>query len=578
MFLKKLVGLGGKSFLGDEIDELGKEVIQRRFVQAALIVSAVSFPATAAFVPNQPKGWKLAQLGMGTLLGVASAYVSKIREEGELRFESHLKLNREVYKSEVKNRYGKDQIIGEVVRDSSVKSALIKNIDKITLQGVFAYAEKYGIPQAIFTDLLPPPPASDEEEYTSTERELKTLGIAKPNQDILDICVNKTAAAVFKQLSARYPEYVRLDGKWVLELIKASSEHNMKKRSNHHFMISAETQSGKSTLAGVLARGIAERSQQPAVIAGHDAKKIPGKKDITRWLCDFTDGYKIDGYANTEKWSDLLHSLMAEQFDKASEAGGAMDGLREIVFIQDEMNTIYGEGKGYGKIVTPEMAKSLQGEWLYLITQLAGMRGHGIFMGQSPLSGETGISRPQLKNLCFIAMGQTSSYILENPKNFLNHVSDEVLQVLKQACEMFEKEGLRYALIRPTRGNAYVAIIPEFDVEGILNGTVDIEVIRDDEEEVTYETQEKTPKTDHSEAIPATVAPWQIQKETEAGGVSKPPVEIIFEKMQKWVEMCYMQYGRYPQPQHIRQVWESESGQTLSEAGLKHLLERLRLV
>lgn len=40
-------------------------------------------------------------------------------------------------------------------------------------------------------------------------------------------------------------------------------------------------------------------------------------------------------------------------------------------------------------------------------------------MGQSPLSGETGFSRPSLKNVCFIAMGQTSSYILNHPQDCL---------------------------------------------------------------------------------------------------------------------------------------------------------------
>jgi len=575
--LKKLTGLSGKPFLGDEIDQLAVEVIQKRFIQAALMISAAAFPITAAFVPNQPQPWKLGQLGLGSLLGLASAYVSKQREEGEIRYESNLKLNRSVYKHEVTNRYAKEQMIGDVARDASVKRALVQSVDAITLHGVFAYAERFGLPQGLFSDLVPAQPPASEDEV-KTARELKNIGIASPNQDLIDTHIDKTAAAVIRSMAAKYPDYVRIDGRWVLELIESSTEHKMGKRANHHFLITAETQAGKSTLAGVLARGIAQRSQAPAVVAGHDAKKIPGMKDITKWLCQFTEGYKIDGYVNSQKWATFLSGLMDEQFELGSEAGVTMEGVRELVIIQDELNTIFGGGKGLPGKIEQKTAEMLQGIWLYLVTNYAGLKTHGIFMGQSPLSGDTGFSRPSLKNLCFIAMGQNSSYILDNPKNFLSHTNDEVLKVLSTACEMFEKEELRYALVRPTRGNAYVAIIPEFDTEGILNGNldsldVDSEEVVDDDEPETVAPQ-KAPVAKVETQSPKVTAPWET---TPPPASESSDVNLIFAKMKSWIEECYLQYGRYPRPEHIKQVWEAETKTILSETTLQYLLEKLNL-
>ncbi|WP_292840960.1 hypothetical protein [Nostoc sp. NMS8] len=63
-----------------------------------------------------------------------------------------------------------------------------------------------------------------------------------------------------------------IDGAWIDELCNAASNQNMTLRSNHHFYISGGTQSGKSTLAGVIINKIGAKSQTPAIVIGSDPK------------------------------------------------------------------------------------------------------------------------------------------------------------------------------------------------------------------------------------------------------------------------------------------------------------------
>lgn len=557
--MKKLKLLNGKYFLGQEIDDLTVEVMQKRLINLAIASVAVTMPATALFLPTQPNGNKLMQLLAGTIGGFASAIVAKSREDIESRYESFLKLNRETHKLETKNRFTKEQTISEVQRDNSVVNTLIAN--GINPHAVAEYAQRLHIPMGLLAEYIPKPettPASETETYRSGGTQ---QSIARPNSEILELHINKTTSALIKAIAQKYPDYVRIDDNWVDELAETSARMPMSKRSNHHFMIVAESQAGKSTLAGVIANGIAARSQSPAVIAGHDAKKKPGKKDITRWLCPFT--YKVDGYENTSNWVNLMETLASEQLDLVSDSGGGCEGVRELILLQDEHNTVYGKGKGYGKYIDSDCATDAQAQWLFITTNLAGAKGHGIFMGQSPLSGDTGFSLPAMNNTCFIAMGETSSYILDpkNRSNYVRNISEEYLTVLQQTCELFQKEGLRYALIRPTRGNPFVAIIPEFNVESI--GT---------QPQPQPQTVVEVEETEEAEEIEAGVSS-PVPDQPVATPASN--IDQVYMRMKKWLDMCYDKYGKYPHNEHIRQAWKDETGVILTDTALEYLISKL---
>ncbi|MFM6917036.1 MAG: hypothetical protein ACKPKT_05600, partial [Dolichospermum sp.] len=287
--------------------------------------------------------------------------------------------------------------------------------------------------------------------------------IASVNEDAVQEIINPGVMAVLQELAAQYPEYIRLDDRWVDELCDSSSCQNMSNRANHHFSFWGETQSGKSTLAGVFINKIAAKSQGAALVFGSDPKNY-----VTRWLCKFSR--KFDGFKeNLDQWVTFATKIIdarQEQF-KDNRKG---EGLNEIFLIQDEVNVVYGEGKGLPGQVPKETALNLCAMWNYIINFTAAMKIHGIFMGQNPLSGFTGFSRPALKNICFICLGKVSSYVLGNPTGFLN-VKPEVIDLLKNVCELLDKQSVRYALVVPTRGNPCIALIPIFDIDALEEKT-----------------------------------------------------------------------------------------------------------
>lgn len=569
--MKKLSTLSGKIFLDKELTELELEVVAKRFIQATVTTAAILLPLSAVAVPNQHKHLKLSEFFLGSSMGFLSALIASGREEIEERYESMLKLNREINKSEVANRFAKESFMLDIARDLSSAKELILNIP---IPAALEYAERMNLPVGFFSGLLPDPPTPDS---SLIEVKLKQIGIAEPNKDIVDLHVDKKPAAVIKAMAESYPDYIKIDGKWLLDLIESSANPDMTKRANHHFMIIAETQAGKSTLAGVIAKGIAQHSETPAVIACHDAKKKSGGKDITRWICDFTPHYKIDGYENSGVWAALMECLGVEQLELVSESGGGCKGVRELVLIQDEHNTVFGKGNGYGKHISPELAKELQAQWLFITTNLAGCKGHGIFMGQSPLAGDTGFSVPAMNNTCFIAMGETSGYILDgkNKSNYLRNISDDVMKLLQQACELFQKQGLRYALVRPTRGNPYIALIPEIDVTGekrlISEQLYPTEVPIITELEVADEEKQKEKKSDK---------PGSGRRDDDASfslsddHKAKSNIQDVFIAIKEWY-FSSIEKGYIPDSEDIKKLWFKECGIHLSDMGAEYIMQKI---
>lgn len=312
------------------------------------------------------------------------------------------------------------------------------------LQGLFPRMEQPAIaPHSLENGLTIPTPAISSISPAEVER------VTRPPM-----------SAQLVGLAEAAPEYVRLDPHWIDELCDAASNPNMSKRFNHHFYLSGETQSGKSTLAGVIVNKIAARSSAPAKVIGSDPKD-----GVTNWLCQFS--YRFDGWSALNDWVDFAF----DQAEQQKNAYAQSPDVGEIFFLQDEVDSAFNDGKGYlgfrgaVKKVQAEQAARLQSLWNFLVKYMAGCKGHFIGLGQSPLSGDTGLSRPAYKSVCFIAMGSTANYIFDHPQDFLN-VNKDVMEDLKMAYELMVKDGQRCALVIPMRGNPYVALIPQFDIPG----------------------------------------------------------------------------------------------------------------
>lgn len=368
-----------------------------------------------------------------------------------------------------------------------------------------------------------------EPKQLPSSRGIPSPEVAEFNEDAVQAIINPGVMAVLEELAAKYPEYIRIDGDWLDELCDSSALQNMGDRANHHFGLWGETQSGKSTLAGVIINKIAAQSQGAAYVIGSDPKNF-----VTRWLCKFSK--KFEGLESLPEWITFATKIIDER-QQQFEHNRKGTGLSEIFLIQDEVNVVYGGGKGLPgtgkKQVTKETAVNLQGMWNYVINFTAAMKIHGVFMGQNPLSGCTGFSRPSYKNICFIALGKVSSYILSNPSDFLN-VKAEILDLLKEVCELLDKQGVRYALVIPTKGNPYIALIPVFNIDDL-------------------EQTEKPQDTQPTHQEPEAVNPYQIIKD--------------------WIG----QLGRNPTDSELTQAWQQVKGETLTPDALKLLKNALEL-
>jgi hypothetical protein len=533
----------GKLFT-DEIDSLSMECYQKRLMQSAVSLSAVLSLGCAVLAPTQPKhqiGW---QLFLSSSLGFLSAAMNESRKDVESRFKVFKDANHTQYKEEVKNSFkvslAQTEVVGELKLAQFIRSLPVTAQEryklKFALDGLGVGAQDVPLVK---------------EDSQSSQISGKANNVASPNVDIQNQVVDRKADAIIQNLSNQYPNLLKVNGDWVNELIQSSTNMNMSKRLNHHYYLCGETQSGKSTLAGVLADGIAAMSQSPATIAIHDAKKEDGGMDITNWMCGWT--YKLDGLNKVSAWFDLAQKLSKKQTEEVSKVGNSCEGVGELILIQDEVDTIYGKGKGFGEIIPKKLADKIQTLWMYSVKFLAGLKGHMIFMGQSPLSEDTGFNRPSLANLCFICLNQTTDYILNNPKDFLKHMSEEEIELLKQFCKLFEDMGVRYALVRPMKGSAYVALIPNFTKKE--NSEVKVEE--------SLDNQGETEEIVNIEDVP--------QDKEDSPKITED--QQIYKALIDWCLTIFQEYEEFPTLQQICEAYKTVAEKELDEKIAETILE-----
>lgn len=350
---------------------------------------------------------------------------------------------------------------------------------------------------------------------------------------LVDSVVSPNEVAKLEELARAHPQHIRIDPQWLDELCDAASNPNMSKRYNHHFCITGQTQSGKSTIAGVIINKISAKSGKPATVIGCDPKDA-----ITRWLCKFS--YLFEGFDQINNWIKFAFNQADEQ--KKAYASNPKE-CGEMFFVQDEVDTVFGNGKGFlgfegsNKKLQTEQAQKAQSLWNFLVKYTAGMKGHYIGLGQSPLSGDTGLSRPAYKSVCFIAMGNTVDYIFDNPSDFLR-VNKEVQEHLSEAVDYMKGAGLRYALVVPMMGNPYVALVPEFDIEALQVSTTVNEV-------------KTAPQDPNFKTLP------QLEAE-----------------LLEWSQSL----DEFPSPPEVKAKWESLNGPKLSPKHFEELLRILGLV
>ena len=426
-----------------------------RFMMGMFAATAIAGTfSPVVFAPSLNNEVKLIQQLFGLFSGACFTAEAYRRKHKEKFYKSIEDANHAIVKEQLKGTFTYEQCKNAI----ESKRELAGYVNRLPEMERGRWMQSYGLQGLVELPEIQQA-VIDEPRQLAGSRTIPNPEIATVDERVVQAIINPSTRQLLEELAAQYPSYIRIDDEWVDELCESSARQKMSERANHHFSFWGETQSGKSTLAGVFINKIAAKSQQPAMVFGSDPKNY-----LTAWLCKFSR--KFDGFKNNlDHWVTFATKVIDSRQDqfKHNRKG---EGLGEIFLIQDEVNVVYGEGKGLPGQVPKETAMNLCAMWNYIINFTAAMKIHGIFMGQNPLSTYTGFSRPALKNICFLALGKVSNYVLTKMSELLN-VKAEILDLFSQVCELLDKEEVRYALVIPTRGNPFIALIPVFDIDAM---------------------------------------------------------------------------------------------------------------
>ena len=492
-----------------------------RWLMGMVAASAITGTFAPVMFPQQLPEVKLIQSIWGLVSGGIFTASALDRSQKEKDYQAIGSANHAIVKESLKGEFAFEQARQQI----NSKRELAAYVNELPMEERGRWMQQYGLQGLVELPQIQEAVIEQPRQLPSSQSSIPSPEIASFNEGAVQAIINPGVMAVLQELAAEHPEYIRIDDQWLDELCDSSAIQDMGNRANHHFGLWGETQSGKSTLAGVIINKIAAQSQGAAYVIGSDPKNF-----VTRWLCKFSK--KFEGLESLPEWITFATKIVDER-QQQFEHNRKGAGLSEIFLIQDEVNVVYGGGKGLPgtgkKQVSKETALNLQGMWNYIINFTAAMKIHGVFMGQNPLSGCTGFSRPSYKNICFIALGKVSSYILSNPADFLN-VKTEIIDLLKEVCELLDKQSVRYALVIPTRGNPYIALIPVFNIDDL---------------EQNQEPPQPAPQDN--------VNPYQI--------------------IGAWIN----ELGKIPTDSELTQAWQQVAGVSLTPDALKLLKNNLEL-
>lgn len=489
-----------------------------RFMMGMFAATAIAGTfSPVVFAPNLNNEVKLIQQLFGLFSGACFTAEAYRRKHKEKFYKSIEDANHAIVKEQLKGTFTYEQCKNAI----ESKRELAGYVNRLPEMERVRWMQTYGL-QGLVELPEVQQAVIDEPKQLAGSRTIPNPEIATVDERVVQAIINPSTRQLLEELAAQYPNYIRIDDEWVDELCESSSRQKMSERANHHFSFWGETQSGKSTLAGVFINKIAANSQKPAMVFGSDPKNY-----LTAWLCKFSR--KFDGFKHSlDHWVTFATKVIdARQEEFKHNRKG--EGLGEIFLIQDEVNVVYGEGKGLTGQVPKETAMNLCAMWNYIINFTAAMKIHGIFMGQSPLSAATGFSRPALKNICFLALGKVSNYVLTKMPELLN-VKTEISDLFSRVCELLDEEEVRYALVIPTRGNPFVALIPVFDIDAM---------------EQTNDSQDEP----------------QPQKNTAD----------YYVILVQWVKSL----GRQPTPDELKAAWKHLTEQELNDKGVELLTTKL---
>ncbi|WP_208345794.1 hypothetical protein, partial [Aetokthonos hydrillicola] len=376
---------------------------------------SVIFPLNALLFPGMPKDEKLGLLGMGSLFGAGAYAVAKNREHLEKKYESLLNLQKENSKHKIREQFGYSQMLATM--KSQVQIAQI--INKLPYASERAYfAQLFG-----FNELIQIEQAIDV-----------------PYESINN---NPLEGTQFKSLPLPEIDKTPTDN-WILEMVQQSLLP-YSKRNNHHYIISAPTQSGKSHLVNYMI-GIYGSLTDCSYC-------IIDPKCQSNWLVP----------ASFKGYDQILKGLtyVCDELDKRKDEklNNPDIDFSKLLVVLDEYTVAYNGSKGYPGLGS-EGASEMLGMVQRILCEAAYVNISLILIGQSPLTASTGLQRPIMECATFICLNKTVKRWL-NDKDF---PLPESKTLFKKQYNELARDKKRIALVVPMVGDPVIHEIPNLDL------------------------------------------------------------------------------------------------------------------
>nr|MCE2721477.1 ATP-binding protein [Anabaena sp. 49628_E55] len=274
-------------------------MMTERLLMGTLAITAIAGTFSPVLFSYQNNSVKLVQQIFGLFSGICFTGESYRRKQKEKFYNSIEQANLAIVNNQLKGSFAFEQCRTQIDSKRELASYvnLLPEIERPRWTQEFGLHGLVELPQVQQAVLEQP-------KHLPGSRNIPNPEVATIDEQSVQAIINPSVRQLLQELASQYPEYVRIDDFWVDELCESSARQNMSDRANHHFSFWGETQSGKSTLAGVFINKIIAESGKPAIVIGSDPKNF-----LTAWLCKFSR--KFDGFkTNLDQWVTYATSVI----------------------------------------------------------------------------------------------------------------------------------------------------------------------------------------------------------------------------------------------------------------------------
>ena len=481
-------------------------IFKKKIVRGTIIATAIALnlsPILCRDILN--KNAKLALSFFGCGFAIACCRLPKYDHEEKLK-KTYQETDIKLLSTEINGVINYHRTTQEIQNKRNLGSI----IERLPEHQIDAFAAEYGV-----TSILP---QYYIEADNDQEPQRQPLVISS---DPLRPTIYTEPEADFEWLNTVAYQFTRPQGQRLIE----------------HVLVAGESQSGKSTLIALLLSLI------------HGAYDHQGLA-LTINLID--PKYPMSDTAYEPSWKGYgevmegMRSAIAELRQRkktareAKKLGASIPVFDPYLTILDELDTCYGGGKGYGSDISKDDAVELIGMIKQILNEGAAYNVRFFGIGQSPLSGDNGLSRAAARQAVRIILGDVARAWCTDPQFPFKKLAGDFHDYLQGKL----LEGKRVAMVVMGRGEPLVTEI----------GKISFDKSPGRPDATTQATPEVTPQA----------SPESTNKGEQ------------FDKVFITVLGFLQAHPEKNSPENVRIIWESLTGKPLGEIALNYLYDKLQ--